>query len=107
MHARRAATLLLPTALALSRAAAGEFGDPIRGLSPNELQRFGDGRAAFEAVEDVVGGLGPVFNGTSCAGCHRVGGTGGGGEDVGTPVGTQNNRGLRPPARLAGPPAPT
>ena len=72
MHARRAATLLLPTALALSRAAAGEFGDPIRGLTPDELQRFGDGRAAFEAVEDVVDGLGPVFNGTSCAGFHRM-----------------------------------
>src|SRR5437879_8031810 len=46
MQARRAATLLLPTALALSGAAAAEFGDPIRGLSPDELQRFGDGRAA-------------------------------------------------------------
>ncbi|PYN82257.1 MAG: hypothetical protein DMD97_01375 [Candidatus Rokuibacteriota bacterium] len=62
MHARRAATLLLPTALALSRAAAGEFGDPIRGLSPDELQRFGDGRAAFETVEDVADGLDPLVN---------------------------------------------
>ena len=91
MQARRAATLLLPTALALSRAAAGEFGDPIRGLSPDELQRFGDGRAAFETVEDVADGLGPVLNGTSCAACHNVGGTGGGSETVETRFGTMTN----------------
>jgi len=103
MHARRAATLLLPTALALSRAAAGEFGDPIRGLTPDELQRFGDGRAAFEAVEDVVDGLGPVFNGTSCAGCHRVGGTGGGSEMVETRFGTMTNGVFDPLVSLGGP----
>src|SRR3989449_7006875 len=103
MQARRAATLLLPTALALSRAAAGEFGDPIRGLSADELQRFGDGRAAFEAVEDVVDGLGPVFNGTSCAGCHRVGGTGGGSEMVETRFGTMTNGVFDPLVSLGGP----
>ena len=103
MHARRAATLLLPTALALSRAAAGEFGDSIRGLSPDELQRFGDGRAAFETVEDVADGLGPVFNGTSCAGCHRVGGTGGGSEMVETRFGTMTNGVFDPLVSLGGP----
>ena len=55
MHARRAATLLLPTALALGPAAAGEFGDPIRGLTPDELQRFGDRR---------------LFTQIGCASCH-------------------------------------
>ena len=103
MHARRAATLLLPTALALSRAAAGEFGDPIRGLSPDELQRFGDGRAAFETVEDVADGLGPVLNGTSCAACHRVGGTGGGSETVETRFGTMTNGVFDPLVNLGGP----
>ena len=103
MHARRAATLLLPTALALSRAAAGEFGDPIRGLSPDELQRFGDGRAAFETVEDVADGLGPVLNGTSCAACHSVGGTGGGSETVETRFGTMTNGVFDPLVNLGGP----
>src|SRR2546427_506890 len=107
MQARRAAILLLPTALALSRAAAGEFGDPIRGLSPDELQRFGDGRAAFEAVEGVADGLGPVFNGTSCAGCHQVGGTGGGSETVETRVGTTTNGVFDPMAEHGGALIPT
>src|SRR5215471_7816700 len=45
-------------------------------------------RTAFEAVEGVADGLGPVFNGTSCAGCHEVGATGGGSELVETRFGT-------------------
>jgi CxxC motif-containing protein (DUF1111 family) len=34
-------------------------------------------RMAFEAVEDNADGLGPPFNGTSCAGCHSTPVTGG------------------------------
>jgi hypothetical protein len=34
-------------------------------------------RAAFETVEDDADGLGPPFNGTSCAGCHSTPVTGG------------------------------
>jgi hypothetical protein len=33
---------------------AGAFGYPLRGLSPDELQRFSDGRTAFEEVEGVA-----------------------------------------------------
>jgi len=69
----------LALAFALSPAAAATApGGPVRGLSPDELQRFTDGKAAFEEVEGVADGLGPVFNGTSCAGCHDGGATGGG-----------------------------
>src|SRR5262249_12213939 len=80
---------------------AGAFGDPLPWLSPDELQRFSDGRTAFEAVEGAADGLGPVFNGTSCAGCHDVGATGGGGELVETRVGTITRGGFGPlaPAR--------
>ena len=67
---------------------AGTFGAPLRGLSPDELRRFSVGRTAFEGVEGVADGLGPVFNGTSCAGCHDLGATGGGSELVETPFGT-------------------
>ncbi len=34
-------------------------------------------RATFESVEDEADGLGPPFNGTSCAGCHSTPVTGG------------------------------
>ena len=83
-------------------APAGTFGYPLRGLSPDELQRFSDGRAAFEAVEGVADGLGPVFNGTSCAGCHDVGATGGGNELVETRFGTVTDGVFDPLAGLGG-----
>ena len=90
MQTRRTVTWLMPLrGLALSRVATGDFGDliPIRGLSPDELQRFTDRRAAFEEVEEAGDGLGPVFNGTSCVGCHNVGATGGCSEVVETRFG--------------------
>jgi len=42
----------------------------------------------FEEVEDVAAGLGPVFNADSCAACHSLGATGGGGDQVETRFGT-------------------
>jgi CxxC motif-containing protein (DUF1111 family) len=81
---------------------AGAYGDPVRGLSPDELQRFSDGRTAFERVEGVTDGLGPVFNGTACAGCHNVGATGGGSEVVETRFGTITNGAFDPLTGLGG-----
>src|SRR5262245_15775756 len=78
------------------------FGDPLPWLSPDELQRFSDGRTAFEAVEGAADGLGPVFNGTSCAGCHDVGATGGGSELVETRFGTITGGVIDPLAGLGG-----
>ena len=54
-----------------------QFGDALFGLSAAQLQAFTDGRDDFEAVETVEGGLGPIFNNTSCAACHSAGATGG------------------------------
>ena len=62
----------------LGATARAEFGDPVGGLTIDELARFTAGRDTFEEVETVADGLGPVFNGDSCAACHNVGGTGGG-----------------------------
>jgi CxxC motif-containing protein (DUF1111 family) len=87
-HGQMAATLALRMGLGFAGAPGGEFGGPIAGVSPDELQRFNDGRTAFEAVEDAGDGLGPTFNGTSCAGCHSVGATGGGSEVLETRFGT-------------------
>ena len=69
-----------PPAQAPQRAAPGgapQFGDPLAGLSTDELAAFTGGRDEFEAVETVAGGLGPIFNDSSCVACHSAGGTGG------------------------------
>ena len=50
--------------------AAVTFGDPLPGLGANELQLFDEGRDAFQDVEGVDDGLGPVFNESSCVACH-------------------------------------
>jgi CxxC motif-containing protein (DUF1111 family) len=97
-----AALMTLSMAFSLSGAPAGTFGDPIGGLSPDELQRFRDGQAAFVQVEGVADGLGPVFNGTSCAGCHNVGGTGGGSAFLETRFGTTTNGAFDPLVRRGG-----
>jgi CxxC motif-containing protein (DUF1111 family) len=57
---------------------APALGDPLPGLTPAQLSRFAAGRDDFEEEEDVADGLGPVFNGTSCGGCHSAPAVGGG-----------------------------
>src|SRR5215470_497623 len=103
MHARQRATaVLLPLIFAMGRAAASDVGEPIRGLSRDELGSFTEGQAAFEQVEDVADGLGPVFNGTSCGGCHNVGATGGGSETLETRFGTTTQGVFDPLTQLGG-----
>jgi len=95
--------LWLPVTLALSSSAlASDFGDPLSGLSAEEVQSFADGKAAFEAIEDAAEGLGPVFNGTSCAGCHNVGATGGGSETLETRFAAAHNGSFDALDRLGG-----
>lgn len=50
---------------------------PLAGLTEDEQRRFRDGLAAFLHEEEPETGLGPVFNGTSCAECHYEPATGG------------------------------
>ena len=55
------------------------LGDPLPDVSPHEFEAFRLGLDDFLEVEDAAEGLGPVFNGRSCAECHsipRVGGSG-------------------------------
>jgi CxxC motif-containing protein (DUF1111 family) len=47
------------------------LGDPLPGLTADELAAFEDGREEFENVETPEGGLGPIFNGASCTQCHN------------------------------------
>jgi CxxC motif-containing protein (DUF1111 family) len=54
-------------------------GDPLPGLTPTEFSEFRLGLDDFLEVETAEEGLGPAFNGTSCAVCHNVPAVGGGG----------------------------
>ena len=56
-------------------------GQPVAGLSSAELAAFTRGQVQFERTFTQTGGLGPIFNASSCAECHGeeegpVGGTG-------------------------------
>lgn len=55
------------------------LGDPLPGVSPAEFEEFRLGLDDFLEVETAEEGLGPAFNGTSCAVCHSVPAIGGGG----------------------------
>ena len=52
-------------------------GDPLRGVTPREFELFRLGLDDFNEVETPEDGLGPAFNGTSCAQCHSVPAIGG------------------------------
>src|SRR5262249_49480389 len=80
-----AAILLVGMAAANALGATGSCpappkpGDPISGLTADELQRFQEGREVFERVFTPEPGPGPLFNAAACGECHEdpaVGGTG-------------------------------
>ena len=52
-------------------------GDPLPGLTASEFEEFRIGLEDFLEVEEAEEGLGPAFNGTSCAACHNVPALGG------------------------------
>ena len=64
-------------ALLLAQGRALRPGDPLPGLTPQEFTEFRLGLDDFTEVETSEEGLGPAFNGTSCAVCHNVPAIGG------------------------------
>ena len=54
-------------------------GQPFAGITPVEFERFRLGLEDFLEVETSEEGLGPAFNGTSCAVCHSIPAVGGSG----------------------------
>ncbi|MCZ6750595.1 MAG: hypothetical protein O7E51_02055, partial [Acidobacteria bacterium] len=84
---------LLALAL-LSTQSAGQqplfFGDPLPGISAQDFERFRLGLEDFLEVEDSEEGLGPVFNGRSCAECHSIPAIGGGGSITTMRAGRRN-----------------
>ena len=81
--ARSALGLVLAGAAALAATAqltaqrATLPGDPLPGLTPAEFEEFLLGLDDFLEVETADEGLGPAYNGTSCAACHVVPAIGG------------------------------
>ena len=79
------------------RSVGPEIGDPLPRLSQAQLQRFHDGKAAFEEAEGPADGLGPVFNDVSCLSCHKAPATGGTSDRVVTRFGRRNHNGAFDP----------
>jgi CxxC motif-containing protein (DUF1111 family) len=74
---RLAATLLL-AGLCFSQTSRPTVpGSPLPGITPAEQERFRLGLEDFTEVETAEDGLGPAFNGNSCAVCHSVPAVGG------------------------------
>ncbi len=57
-----------------------QFGEPLADLDAGSRNAFEEGQGEFSAVETPEGGLGPIFNDSSCAACHTAGGIGGASE---------------------------
>jgi len=60
-------------------ASPARFGGPLAGISAQEFEQFRVGLEDFLEVEEAEEGLGPVFNGRSCAECHNIPAVGGSG----------------------------
>ena len=54
-------------------------GDPLPGITSGDFEEFRLGLEDFTEVETAEDGLGPAFNGASCAVCHSVPAIGGAG----------------------------
>ena len=86
MSAMPKASLLLATGMAVFLTALLTAqtrivipGSPLPGITPVEFEEFRLGLDDFLEVETAEEGLGPAFNGTSCAVCHSVPAIGGAG----------------------------
>jgi CxxC motif-containing protein (DUF1111 family) len=54
-----------------------QFGEPLRGLTTNQLAAFAAGLDDFQQEDTIASGLGPTFNGVSCVACHSLPAVGG------------------------------
>ena len=88
-----AASLLLVGAISTAQTQLGGPGAPLAGITPVEFEEFRLGLDDFVEVEATEEGLGPAFNGTSCAVCHNVPAIGGGGIIAELRAGRRNARG--------------
>ncbi|HYT05519.1 MAG TPA: di-heme oxidoredictase family protein [Gemmatimonadales bacterium] len=57
-------------------------GDPVRGLTREQRDRFARGKVVFDSTFTPHTGLGPLFNSTGCGECHEDPAPGGRGDEV-------------------------
>ena len=88
-----AATAVLVTSAWLNAQRDLRPGGPLVGVTPAEFEEFRLGLDDFLEVETPEEGLGPAFNGTSCAGCHSVPAIGGVGPIAEVRAARQNAQG--------------
>ena len=72
-----AGALYVTATLGMAQSRATVPGDPLPGITPVEFDEFRLGLDDFLEVETAEEGLGPAFNGTSCAACHSAPAVGG------------------------------
>jgi hypothetical protein len=77
----------------LSAQTRSALGTPLSGITPVEFQEFRLGLDDFLEVEATEEGLGPAFNGTSCAVCHNIPTIGGAGTMAELRAGRRNASG--------------
>jgi CxxC motif-containing protein (DUF1111 family) len=78
------------------------FGDPLPGLTTAQLVKFDAGKDEFLDEDSIEEGLGPVFNGKSCAECHSGPATGGDSDITETRFGTITNHKFDPLTQFGG-----
>jgi len=77
MNLRRITLLAAVMAIAIAAPNTVAPGDPLPGITPQEFELFQLGLEDFTEVETAEDGLGPAFNGNSCAVCHATPAIGG------------------------------
>jgi CxxC motif-containing protein (DUF1111 family) len=88
--------------LSIGWLAPPNFGDPLQGLTRDQLARFQTGKVQFMCPEDPLSGLGPVFNDTACFKCHTQGAIGGGDDRLETRYGRVINGVFNPLTQFDG-----
>jgi hypothetical protein len=88
--------------LSIGWLAPPNFGDPLQGLTPDQLARFQTGKVQFMCPETPLSGLGPVFNDTACFKCHTQGAIGGGNDRLETRYGQVINGVFNPLTQFDG-----
>jgi CxxC motif-containing protein (DUF1111 family) len=80
------------------RPGAPMTGNPLPGLTANQLAAFTDGQNRFQQVEGVIpNGLGPRFNSNSCVSCHAYPAAGGSSPHNNPQIAFANSRNQLPP----------
>lgn len=78
LRALAAGGVFVSASAAFAQSLQPPAGDPLTGLTAQQLDRWQKGRVAFDTPIEVFEGLGPVFNQNRCGACHNdpLGGSG-------------------------------